>query len=208
MKKAEAEKLTEIIINLHKGVVLEVTKQRGRAPTKYKKFEPYKIQRFLESYDLDNETIFDVAADVISTLLRAHPFPNANHRTMLLVAKGIFEANGFSFPWYEGKKPKSERYYVSYCSHFFWRSKYWLKIRYMRSELRVRLNKGKRFLYFQGGGKLVVKEADLDLSDKQVATNHREVTATWLERMLGNQSGSSRRIVPEAITRFIAQAER
>jgi len=83
----------------------------------------------------------------------------------------------------------------------------WLKIRYMRSELRARLKKGKRFLYFQGGGKLVVKEADFNLSDKQVATNHRRVTAAWLEQMLGDQSGSSRRILPDAITRFIAQAE-
>ena len=208
MKKADAEKLTEILTNIHKGVVLEATKKKGKPPTQYKKFEPYKIQRFFVSYNPDNKTIFDVAADVISTLLRAHPFPNANHRTMLLVAKGIFGANGFGFPWYESKKPKWERYYVSDCSHFFWRAKYWLKIRYMRSELRVRLKKGKRFLYFQGGGKLVVKEADLDLSGKEVASNHRAVTATWLEQMLGDQSGSSRKIVPDAVTRFIAQAER
>jgi len=208
VRKPDAERLTEILIGLHQGVVIEVTERRGRAPTKYKNFEPYKIERFFESYDSQNKTLFDIAADVVSILLRAHPFPNANHRTMLLVAKGIFEANGFSFPWYEGKKPNWERYYVSDCSHFFWRSKYWLKIRYMRSELRARLKKGKRFMYFQGGGKLVVKEADLDLSDKQVATRHREVTAAWLEQMLGDQSGSSRRIVPDAITRLIAQAER
>ncbi len=207
MTKNEAEKLTEILTNLHKVVVLVATKERGRRPTEYKNFEPYKIQRFFESYDPKDKTCFDVVADIVSTLLRAHPFPNANHRTMLSVAKGILEANGFSFPWYEGKRPKWERYYVSDCSHFFWRSKYWLKIRYMRSELRVRLKNGKRFLYFQGGGKLLVKEADLNLSNEQLATNHRQVTATWLELMLGDQSGRSRRILPAAITRFIAQAE-
>ncbi len=207
MRKAEAEKLTEILTNLHKVVVLVATKQRGRPPKEYKNFEPYKIQRFFESYDPRNKTSFDVVADVVSTLLRAHPFPNANHRTMLSVAKGIFEANGFSFPWYEGKRPQWERYFVGDCSRFFWRSKYWLKIRYMRPELRVRLNNGKRFLYFQRGGKLLLKEADLNLSNEQVATKHRQVTAAWLEQMLGDQSGRSRRILPAAITRFIAQAE-
>lgn len=98
MKKADAEKLTEILTNIHKGVVLEATKKKGKPPTQYKKFEPHKIQRFFESYNPDNKTIFDVAADVISTLLRADPFPNANHRTMLLVAKASSGQTSSVFP--------------------------------------------------------------------------------------------------------------
>jgi len=46
VKKNEAEKFTEIPTNIHKVVVLVATKKRGRPPTEYKKFEPYKIQRF------------------------------------------------------------------------------------------------------------------------------------------------------------------
>lgn len=207
MKKAEAEKLTEILTNLHKAVVVEVTKQRGRPPTEYKRFEPIKITRFFLGYRVASKTMFDIAADITSTLLRAHPFPNANHRTMLLMTEGFFKANGFKFPWYEKKRPNWRRYYIADCSHFFWRSKYWLKIRYMRTELRNRLKGGKRFFYFQGGGKLTIRANDLDLSNNQVASNHRTITTAWLEKMLGDQSGSSRRIVPDALTRFIAQAE-
>ena len=62
-------------------------------------------------------------------------------------------------------------------------------------------------MYFQGGGKLRIKSADLDLANNQVATKHRETTAAWLEKMLGNQSGSSRRIMRAALTKFMAQAE-
>lgn len=66
-----AENLTEILTNIHKGVVLEVT-QRSRAPTKYKRFEPYKIRVFFESYDSAGKPGLDIAAETLSTLLRAH----------------------------------------------------------------------------------------------------------------------------------------
>jgi prophage maintenance system killer protein len=207
VNESDADRLTIIFEGIHKEVVARITEQKGRPPTRYKRYEPFKIKRFFLGFEPQSKAMFEIAVEIVSTLLRAHPFPNANHRTMLFVIQAFFEANGFRFPWYKSQRANWRKHFVGDCSHFFWRSKYWLRIRYMRQKLRQRLGEGKRFLYFQGGGKLTLSEADLNLSNAQVAAKHLEVTKAWLEAVLGPQSGRSRRIVAASLTRFMAQAE-
>ena len=208
MDDQTAERLTNILENFHKLIVIEIKKQRNRAPTEYKRYERYKISRFFLGYDPSSRTLVDIAADMLSTLLRAHPFPNANHRTMLYVTKAFFESNGFKFPSYEKRRQKWERHFVHDCNRFFHRSKYWLRIRFERKAWKTKLKAGKKFMYFQSGGKLVVREPDLELSNAEIAKRHRDETQRWLKEMLGDQSERSRKTVPDALTRFIAQAER
>lgn len=203
MKRAEARKLTEILSNFHKGVVLEVKQRRGRAPTQYKKFEPYKIERFFESYDPNGEPIIDVAAVVLSTLLRAHPFPNANHRTALIATEALFKANGLRFPHYEGAVPRWRRRYVGDCNRYIAESKYWLKLRLNRDQL----GKGARVLQVTKTRKHAIAPRDLDLTNNQIAERHLTMTREWLADLLGNQSAKYRRVSPDALTKLIAQAE-
>ena len=106
MKKADSERLTEILTNLHKGVVIEVAQKRRRAPTKYKSFEPYEIRTFFESYDAGGKTLLEIGAETLSGLLRAHPFPNANHRTTIVAIELFFKANDVRFPYYERAIPR------------------------------------------------------------------------------------------------------
>lgn len=204
MKKAEAEKLTEILTNFHKGVVLEVTRKRGRAPTKYKRFEPYKIRTFFESYNPSGKHIPEIAADVLSTLLRAHPFPNANHRTTLVATEALFKANGLRFPHYERAIPRWRRRYVADSNRFIAESKYWLKLRRNRDKL----GKDARVLQVTKTRKHAIKPGDLDLNKGQMAEKHLAMTKEWLIELLGDQSDKYRRVSPEALTRLIAQAER
>lgn len=203
MRKAEAEKLTEILTNLHMGVVIEVTRRRGRAPTKYKRFEPYKIQTFFESYNPSGKQLLEIAADMLSTLLRAHPFPNANHRTTLVATVLLFKANSLRFPPYEGAIPRWRRRYVSDCNRFIFESKYWLKLRRNRDKL----GKSARVLQVTKTRKHSITPGDLDLNQGQMAEKHLAMTKEWLIELLGDQSHKYRRVAPEALTRLIAQAE-
>ncbi len=208
MDRKLALRLTVVLENFHKAVVLEVRQQRGRAPTEYKTYEPFKIQRFFEGYDTAARTLLDVTADTLSTLLRAQPFPNANHRTMLYVTKALFESNGLKFPWYERRKRKWMKHFVSDCNRFFHWSKYWIRLRHDRVEWRRKASDGERRMYFSGGGSLTVRQEDLDLSNREMATRHRDETARWLAEMLGPQSDKSLRAAPDALTKFLAHAER
>jgi len=201
--KVEADKLTEILTNFHKGVVIEVTQKRHRAPTRYKRFEPYKIRVFFESYDPTARNILQIAAEILSGLLRAHPFPNANHRTMLVATSAFFKANGLRFPHYERAIPRWRRRYVADCNQFILESKYWLKLRRYRDKL----GKGARVLQVTKTRKHVIKAGDLDLNKGQMAEKHLAMTKEWLTELLGDQSDKYRRVSPEALTRLIAQAE-
>jgi len=203
VREAEAEKLTKILTNLHLGVVLEVTRRRGRAPTRYKRFEPYKIRTFFGSYNPNGKQLLRIAADVLSTLLRAHPFPNANHRTTLLATEALFKANGLRFPSYEGAIPNWRRHYVADCNRFIAESKYWLKLRRNRDKL----GKGARVLQITKTRKHAIKPGDLELNKGQMAERHLAMTEEWLTERLGDQSHRYRRVAPEALTRLIAQAE-
>jgi len=204
VKKVEAEKLTEILIDFHKAVVIEVTQRRRRAPTKYKSFEPHKIRTFFESYNPSRKPILEIAADVLSTLLRAHPFPNANHRTTLFATEALFKANGLRFPHYEGVTPRWRRRYVADCNRFIPESKYWLKLRRNRDKL----GKGARVLQVTKTRMHAINPGDLDLNKGQMAAKHLAMTKEWLIELLGDQSDKYRRVSPEALTRLIAQAER
>lgn len=203
VEKSQATKLTEILTNFHKGVVLEVTQKRGRAPTRYKKFEPFKIERFFESYDPTGKPIIDLAAEVLSTLLRAHPFPNANHRTTLVTTEALFKANGLRFPYYEGAVKRWRRRYVADCNRFIQESKYWLKLRMNRGKI----PKSTRFLQVTKTRRHIISPGDLHLTAQDMAETHLAVTRRWLVELLGDQSDRYRRVSPDALTRLIAQAE-
>ncbi len=204
VKLAHAEKLTEILTGFHEGVVLAVTEKRGRAPTKYKRFEPYKIRTFFESYNPAGKQLLEIAAEVLSTLLRAHPFPNANHRTMLITTAALFKANRLRFPHYEQAIPRWRRRYVGDCNRFIAESKYWLKLRRNRD----RLGSGARVLQVTKTRKHTIKPGDLSLTKGQLAQKHLAMTKEWLIEVLGNQSDRYWRVSPDALTRLIAQAER
>ena len=203
MKKTEAKKLTEILTNFHKGVVLEVTEKRNRAPTKYKNFEPYKIQRFFDGYDPGGKSIVAIAAEALSTLLRAHPFPNANHRTMLTTTEALFKANGLRFPHYESTVQRWRKRHVSDCNRYIAESKCWLK----RRRNRHKLGNGARILQVTKTRKHVIKPGELNLTNSQMAERHLAMTKDWLVELLGDQSDRYRRVSPDALTRLIAQAE-
>jgi hypothetical protein len=203
VKRSDAEKLTEILTNLHMGVVLEVTKRRRRAPTRYKRFEPYKIRTFFESYNPSGKPILEIASEVLSGLLRAHPFPNANHRTTLVATEALFKANDLRFPHYEQVIPRWRTRYIGACNRFIFESKYWLKLRLNRSKL----GKGARVLQVTKTRKHAIAPGDLDLDKGQMAEKHLTMTREWLIELLGDQSHKYRRVAPEALTRLIAQAE-
>jgi len=204
VKKADAERLTEILTNLHKGVVIEVAQKRRRAPTKYKSFEPYKIRTFFESYDAGGKTLLEIGAETLSGLLRAHPFPNANHRTTIVATELFFKANDVRFPYYERAIPRWRTRYIGACNRFIFESKYWLKLRLNRGKL----GKGARILPVTKTRKHAIGPRDLDLNKGQMAQRHLAMTKEWLVDILGDQSDKYRRVSPEALTRLIAQAER
>jgi len=204
VRKSDAERLTAILTNLHKGVVIEVSAKRRRAPTKYKSFEPHKIRTFFESYDPRGKSLLEIAAESLSGLLRAHPFPNANHRTTIVATELLFKANNVRFPHYEAAIPRWRARYIGACNRFIFESKYWLKLRLNRGKL----GKGARVFQVTKTRKHAIAPDDLDLNKGQMADRHLAMTTEWLVDLLGDQSDKYRRVSPDALTSLMAQAER
>ncbi len=199
-----AAELTEFAVDFHVALVKEIKKSIGRSPRAYKRLEPYKIQSFFESRNLSSSSLIGFGTDMLSVLLRAHPFPNANHRTLLFLTGAFFQANGLRFPHYRGRIPNWETRFKSDCNSYIYGSKYWLKLRYQRDVWQERFESGQRFMYFRTG-KRKLREEDLKLNKTEMANRHLALTREWLERMLEDQSARDRRMSADSLRKLMTQ---
>lgn len=202
-----ARKLTDLYLEYHKAVVLQVTEERGSPPRRYKPLEVGKLRRFFDWLRIEGQALLDQGSRLLSGLIVCHALPNTNHRTSLFFVQAFLEANGVRFPHYRRKRDAERRFRLD-GTEYIRDSKFLLNLKIDQAKFARRYEGGKPIMYLRGGGRRRIHPEDLGLSNRQYNRRHRELTRTWLKRMLGDQSGRYLRTVEDSLNSLIAQSER
>lgn len=202
-----AQRLTDLYLEYHKAVVLQVTKERGSPPRRYKGLEFGNLKRFFDGIRNEGQSLLEQGARLLSGLIVTHALPNTNHRTSLFFVQAFLEANGVRFPHYRARRDADRRFRLD-GTEYIRDSKYLLNLKVDQDKYAGRYAAGKPIMYLRGGGRRRIRPEDLGLSNRQYNTRHREMTRTWLERMLGNQSGRYLKTAEDSLNNLIAQSER
>lgn len=197
-----AERLTNLFLEYHKGVVVTVTKERGTAPRKYKPMQLGYARRLFQGIQLQGLTLLDQATKILSGLIVCHALPNTNHRTSVYFVQGFLGANGVTFPYYHGRRGHVRRFYLD-TNPYILDSKFIINLKARQKHYALRHQQGKRLMYL-GGRKRTIRAEDLGLSNREYNARHRELTKLWLERMLGNQSTRYLKAPADSMRRLLA----
>lgn len=100
--------------------------RRGARLRWYKPLDERLLHRTLTQMDWKGQKL-DVAARLISNLVIAHPFPNANHRTSTALARLYLAAEGIAWPPYDLRGRGIDRF-IRDTEPFVLRSKYLLHV--------------------------------------------------------------------------------
>lgn len=94
---SESDRLiTMRILQTFEGVLEAMELEEGEKLEIYKQIEVGRIPTALEHVDWSGSVV-DVAGQLLSALILAHPLPNANHRTSIAFAEWYIESNDSSF---------------------------------------------------------------------------------------------------------------
>lgn len=202
-----ARNLVDLYLEYHKAVVLRVTEERGSPPRRYKSLEIGKLRRFFDGLRIENRSLLEQGTRLLSGLIVCHALPNTNHRTSLFFVQAFLEANRVRFPHYRGERDAERRFRLD-GTEYIRDSKFLLNLKMNQVRYARRYEEGKPVMYLRGGGRRRIHAEDLGLSNQQYNRRHRELTGSWLKRMLGDQSGRYLRTAEDSLNRLIAQSER
>lgn len=136
----------------------------------YKALEPEKIRATYQRMDWSGSNL-DVAARIITNLILAHPFPNANHRTSIDLGRLYLLSVGIAWPAYELRGRGRNRFFRE-TKPFYLESKYLLQLVRHAPLLRAANRVGYRRIRFASDTVREIHKPDLDLSDGQVRRRH------------------------------------
>lgn len=156
---------------------------RGRRLRWYKPLEEDKLHALMTLYDLRGSRL-DVAARLMSDTILAHPFPNANHRSSISLARTWLESEGVDWPPYSPRGRGIGRLIRETEPHIL-RSKYLLQLRRRLPLVRVAHEEGYRLLQVKAEAAVPIAADDLALGEAEVRDRHRRVCAHLLESLAG-----------------------
>lgn len=156
---------------------------RGRHLRWYKPLEEEKLHALMTRYDFRG-TRLDVAARLMSDTILAHPFPNANHRSSISLARTWLESEGVGWPAYSLRGRGIGRLIRETEPHIL-RSKYLLQLRRRLPLVRVAHEEGFRFLEVKKDAPVPIVADDLTLGEGEVRDRHRSVCRQLLESLAG-----------------------
>ncbi|MCA1819220.1 MAG: hypothetical protein LC620_04080 [Halobacteriales archaeon] len=128
----------------------------------------------------------DVAAGLMSSLIVAHPFPNANHRTSLFLARLYLESVGSRWPVYNLQGRGAERFFRD-THPFFKDSKYLLQLIRHRELVRVAHAAGYSHLRIGPGSEVAIQPRDFASSAAELRARHQARCAKLLRDLAGNE---------------------
>ena len=152
-----------------------LTKDRaGRPPVRwYKDLDVQTLHSKIQGFETLGNTNGERAAALLSSLIVAHPFPNANHRTSLDLVRYYFASLGIQWP-YELRGAGRDRFHRD-TKKFFVESKYLLQLIRHKMLLRRAHGHGYRVLEIGPNATRDLVEADLTLRDNEVTKRHRSL---------------------------------
>lgn len=149
---------------------LRAANKGGRSTRWYKKLDVEALHACLQKYRW-NGTRLQVAASILSTTIIVHPFPNANHRTSISLARYYLTAEGIKWPKYTLRGEGANRLFRD--THAFFReSKYLLQLLRHKDLVRVALQEGYTHLGIGVNTEAEIRAADLALTAAQIKEKH------------------------------------
>lgn len=152
---------------------------KKRGPVRlYKDLDIQALQRALQSLDW-NGSHLEVASRIVSDIILAHPFPNANHRTSIYLARKYLASVGINWPHYTLRGRGAQRLHRE-TKPFFIESKYLLQIHRHSPLVRAALEAGYTALLIGTDAEATIKPEDLALRRDALRERHRAAARRML----------------------------
>ncbi len=146
-------------------------KAQGKAAFRwYKQLDVPLLHRKIQTFDWSG-THLDVASGIITDLILAHPFPNANHRTSIHFARNYLLVCGLRWPQYNLQGRGHARLHRE-TKDFFVRSKYLLQLHRHHAMVKLAYELGYRTLRVGDDAKAEITEGDWTLNPQDIRSRH------------------------------------
>lgn len=131
-------------------------------------------------------TYLDVSASLLSSMIVAHSFPNANHRTAISLTRLLLGSVGTPWPHFE-LRGRGIRRFVAASTPFIISSKYLLQVLRHRPMIRMAYEEG--FTHLELAGQAVpVGSSDLLANDSDLRGRHLALSNRFVDS-LADESG-------------------
>jgi len=178
----ESDRLVTMrILQTFEGVLEAMELEEGEKLEIYKQIEVGRIPAALEHVDWSGSVV-EVAGQLMSSLILAHPLPNANHRTSIAFAEWYLESadSSFSLP-----KLATEAYdWQEWVDPFIVDSKRLLTVRRNTTLFRLLSEWGCEIVVRKGGIEIELSEYDLELPSSEAlstyASHHTELCTDFM----------------------------
>lgn len=147
----------------------------------YKGLEVNKLRQTLQGVNWQGSHL-DVSGRIMSTLILAHPFPNANHRTSIFLARKYLASVGIEWPHYTLRGRGTQRF-IRETTPFFLRSKYLLQLHRHGPLVRAALEAGYTSLRMSEDLEAPIHVDDLNLSRDQISERHLAACRSLIENL-------------------------
>ncbi len=154
-------------------------KAKGKAAFRwYKKLDVPLLHRKIQSLDWSGSHA-DVASRIVSDLILAHPFPNANHRSSIHFTRNYLLACGIRWPHYDLRGRGHQRLHRD-TKLFFVTSKYLLQLHRHARMVQIAYEVGYRKLRVGDDAEAEIRAGDWDLGPGQLRNLHRAAARRML----------------------------
>lgn len=160
--------------------VEEHTARLGKPLFWYKPFEPHLLRQALDRVDWFAPNI-EIASQLLSRSILAHPFPNGNHRTAILMVGTFLVSLGIDWP---KRKPGEEAGGMyGTCYPFFAQSKYILQLLQRRRMFQLAIERGFRRFHLGEDRIFNATPEHCLMNDKQLREMHLAEARQLIERL-------------------------
>lgn len=169
-------KAVRMAVDLFRSIMRKV---QGKAAFRwYKKLDVPLLHRKIQSFDWSG-THLDVASGIITELILAHPFPNANHRSSIHFVRNYLLVCGIKWPHYNLQGRGHHRLHRE-TKEFFIRSKYLLQLHRHAPMIQLAYELGYRKLRVGDDAEATIGDGDWKLSPNEVRGRHRAAARKML----------------------------
>lgn len=135
-----------------------------------------------------NDTIENVAAGLLSRSILAHPFPNGNHRTAMVLASTFLRSQGINWPAISIFAPSAGDWVYGRSYAFFLESKLILQLRQRRPLFRIAHEHGFTRFHLGEDRNVRLQPGQISTSDKDLALMHLECARALIQRLASRES--------------------
>lgn len=183
-ERTPAWEATRVAIEMFRAIA-RAAENKGIVFHWYKELEEARLKTCVESWHWGG-TVEDVASDILSKTVQAHPFPNANHRTALALARLYLEAAGLTWPPYSFRGRGIDRFHRE-TGGFVQQSKYLLHAMRHQPLLRIAYESGYRELRISDEVIVDIRKADVLASRDELGDKHQRRCALLVRRLTSEE---------------------